>query len=345
MSTLRSRVWREFSKVETWSRLVLLGAVWIAFPVLNPGFASWDAVFSVLQGAALLGLIAIGLGVAMIAGELDLSVASVAAVSGIFAVKFIGFGLVPAILLASAISAGFGAVQGFCIARLKISSLVFTIGTLFALRGVANLLTNSQSVLMPIDKLNLSDELIKRLFVFSPFSMVTIVVVVMAGAGLALTRWGRELYAIGGARRESAAAGVPQRRPIVLAFTVSGFTAGLAGALAGVVAGSGSAQAYSNYLLLGVTAALVGGIGLYGGTGTMMNIALGTLILQSFIAGLVDQNASQDIQQLATGGLLLLVIVVEFATMRDDGGRMQLIRRWLVVRPPAGPGGVSKPTV
>jgi ribose/xylose/arabinose/galactoside ABC-type transport system permease subunit len=293
--------------------------VWIVFTILDPGFANSDSVFSVLQGFALLGLVAVGLGVAMIAGELDLSAASAATVAGILAVKLSGLGLVPAIALTTLIGAVYGAVQGSCIAWLKINSVVFTIGTLFALRGVAYLLTNdssSNAVLLPLDKLDQSDSLIQRMGVFSPYSLLTIGVMLVVGAVLATTRWGREIYAIGGARQESMAAGVAQRRPLILAFAVSGATASLAGAMSSVIAGSGSAQAFSSVLLLAVTAALIGGVGLYGGRGTMLNVALGALILQSLVAGLTSEGATEDVQQLATGALLLVAIVIEFVVAR-----------------------------
>lgn len=296
------------------ARIGLLAVVWIVFTALDSSFASDDIVFSVLQSSAFVGLIAIGIGVTMLAGELDLSVASVAAVAGILAVEMSTIGGIPAIALAALIACVFGVVQGTCIALLRINSIVFTIGTLFALRGVANLLTDSKSVLLPVDQIDLSEALIERIWVVSPYVLLTIAVAVVIGVGLAVSRWGREIYAIGGARAESEAAGVPQRRPLILAFALSGFCAGLAGAVSAVVAGSGAAGAYGNVLLLAVTAVLVGGVGLYGGRGTILNVVIGCLILETFIAGLIDQGATQEVQQLATGALLLLVVSVEFLT-------------------------------
>lgn len=302
-------------------RAALLACVWIVFTVLDGGFASDDTLFSVLQAGAFLGLVAVGVGVAMIAGELDLSAASVAAVAGVIAVKLTGIGIVPAIIVTTLIGAVFGAAQGACIAWLRINSVVFTIGMLFALRGVAHLLTDSNAVLLPIDKLEQSDQLIERLWIFSPYSLLTIAVLIAVGIALAVTRWGREIYAVGGARAESAAAGVPQRRPLILAFSLSGATASLAGAMSSIIAGSGSAQAFENVLLLAVTAALIGGIGLYGGRGTMLNVALGVLILQSFVAGLTNEGATQDTQQLATGGLLIATVVLELLLAHWGGRR------------------------
>jgi ribose transport system permease protein len=303
--------------------LVLLAVVWIAFSSTDPGFASSDSVFAVLQGFAFLGLITLALGVTMLAGELDLSVGSVAAVAGILAVQFLSLGLLPALAIATLCAAVFGAAQGACIARLRINSVVFTIGTMFALRGLAYVISGERAVQIDIAKLSLSDGLIERIWIFSPFSLITLAILGAVGMVLAVSKWGREVYAVGGGRPESIAAGVPQRRPIVLSFTISATAAGLAGALASISSGSGAPFAFETVLLLGVTAALVGGVSLYGGRGTVLNILLGALILQSFTAGLSSQGTSQGVQQLAIGGLLLIAIVVEFAA-----GRLQRAGRW-----------------
>ncbi|MDO8212597.1 ABC transporter permease [Conexibacter sp. CPCC 206217] len=316
---------RTLGTVDVAARIAMLAIVWIVFSLLDSGFANEDSLFSVLQGFAFLGLVAVGVGVAMIAGELDLSAASVATVAGIIAVKLAGLGLVPAIVLTTIFGGIYGALQGTAIAWLRINSVVFTIGMLFALRGVANVLTDSQAVLLPIDRLDQSDTLIERFGIFSPYSLITIGVMIIVGGALAVSRYGREIYAIGGARQESAAAGVAQRRPLILAFALSGATASLAGAISSIVAGSGSSQAFSSLLLLAVTAALIGGIGLYGGRGTMLNVALGVLILESFVVGLTNEGAAEDTQQLATGGLLLLAIVIEFAIDREARARTRAL--------------------
>lgn len=291
--------------------VIALAVLWVAFSVLSPRFATVDTVFSVLQGFAFIALIAAGVGAVMICGELDLSVGSAAAVSGILAVQFSSaLGVWPAILLATVVMGLFGVFQGLCIALLKINSLVFTIGALFALRGVATILTDGSAILLPSEFFETSDDIIRRLGILSPYSLITIGVLIVIGAFLATTRWGREIYAVGGARKESVAAGVPQRRPIVIAFAISGLTAGLAGALASIVSSSGSSQAFGDVLLLAVTAALVGGIGLYGGQGSMINVALGCLVLQTLVAGLNHLGATRSVQDFATGVLLFIVILL-----------------------------------
>src|SRR5258705_6578587 len=106
--------------------------------VRRPGVSD-TSIFPVLDNFALLGLLALGIGVTMIAGELDLSIAPMAALMGIVAVKVQAVGLFGALAVATAAGLALGATQGYAIARLRIHSIVFTIGTLILLRGLAEL--------------------------------------------------------------------------------------------------------------------------------------------------------------------------------------------------------------
>jgi len=309
---------------------VLLLGVWAIFAATDDNYRTFDNLYAMLEGFALLGLVALGLGVTMIAGELDLSVASLAAVAGIIAIELTSLGLVPAVLLTTLATLVFGAVQGFVIAKLRINSLVFTIGTLIALRGLAFVISDERAVLIDLDDLGMAQEVTRRLWIFSPFSLVTISMLIVIGLLLALSRYGREIYAIGGARLEAVAAGVSRTRPLVVAFAVSAMCAGLAGSLASIKSGSAPPFAFEPILLSAVTAALVGGISLYGGRGHVVGLVIGALALRFLISGFSSRGAPTYIESVATGGLLLAVLLVEFLTegpqMRDWRRRRALAR-------------------
>lgn len=311
-------------------RIALLLVVWAIFASTDDNYRTFDNLWAMLEGFALLGLIALGVGVTMIAGELDLSVGSLAAVAGIIAVELTSLGLVPAIVLTTLAALAFGAVQGFVIAKLRINSLVFTIGTLIALRGLAFVISDERAVLIDLADLGMSQDVTRRLWIFSPFSLVTIGAMIVVGLLLAFHRYGREIYAVGGARQEAVAAGASRIRPLVLAFALSGTCAGLAGALASVKSGSAPPFAFDAILLSAVTAALVGGVSLYGGRGTVFGIVVGALTLRFLIAGFSSRGAPTYIESVATGGLLLAVLVLEFLTespqMRDWRERRSLAR-------------------
>ena len=122
---------RVLQRVEamTWARIALCLIVFVVFTLRDDRFFTTNNVFTILEGFAFLGLAALAVGVTIIAGEFDLSVGSAAAVAGIVAVSIVEeIGLVPAVLVTTAIGAAYGAVQGYLVHRLRIQSLVFTLG-------------------------------------------------------------------------------------------------------------------------------------------------------------------------------------------------------------------------
>lgn len=294
---------------QTLSRLGLAAIVFVLFAVSDPDFATASNLNTVLDGFAFAGLAALGVGVTIIAGEFDLSIGSVAAVAGIIAVLASGLGLVPAVLIAVAVSTVFGLLQGLAIVRFRISSLVLTIGTLIAVRGIAYVLSGETTVIA--QDLSVADAIKQRLWIFSPFSLTTIALFVLVGAFLKYHRWGREIFAVGGARNEAQAAGVGLYRPIAVAFALSAATAGLAGSLVSLKSGSATPIAFEGLLLPAVTAALIGGTSLAGGTGSVVGIAIGALTIRFIVSGLSLRGAPFYVESLAMGTLLLLVLIFE----------------------------------
>ena len=300
-----------------WARLVLFVGVFMVFAIANRRFAIPNNIFTIFEGFAWLGLAALAVGVTIIAGELDLSVGSVAAVAGIIAVSTVeDIGLIPAVVVATLLGLAYGAAQGYLIHRLKIHSLVFTLGTLIALRGLAFMISGENTVVMK--DLDIADMVRRQLWIFSPFSLVTILVFALVGLFLVYTRFGREIFAIGGGRQEAAAAGVPLVRPLVLVFALSGSMAALAGALTSIKSGSAGPAAFEQLLLPAATAALIGGVSLLGGKGSVIGIAIGALTLRFISSGLSLGGAPFYILTLATGAVLVVVVVLELVVERPE---------------------------
>ena len=135
-------------------RAALMVAVYVVFAAMLPSYHTVRGAAALLDGGVLIGLTALGIGITMIAGEFDLSVGSLAAVIGVLTVNLIiaGMSIIPAIAIAVAVACAFGALQGFVIAVTGINSLVFTIGTLIGLRGFAMIISNENSVTIPIPR-------------------------------------------------------------------------------------------------------------------------------------------------------------------------------------------------
>ena len=298
------------------SRLVLAVGVFAYFALSDDRFFTTNNVFTIFEGFAQLGLAALAIGLTIIAGELDLSIGSAAAVGGILAVTWAGLGLVPSVVLVTLVGAGFGAIQGYAIHRLKIASIVFTLGTLIGLRGLAFLISNEDTVVVP--DLDIARVVKHQLWIVSPFSLVTIAVLIATAVFLRYSRWGREIFAIGGGRSEAIAAGVPLGRPLVLTFMLSGAMAGLTGALTSLKSGSAAPGGFADLLLPAATAALIGGVAITGGSGSVLGIAVGSLTLRFVISGLSLRAEPYYVLTFVTGMLLLFVIALELLVDRPE---------------------------
>jgi ribose/xylose/arabinose/galactoside ABC-type transport system permease subunit len=295
-------------------RAIFMVAVYVVFAAMLPSYHTLRGAAALLDGAVLIGLTALGIGITMIAGEFDLSVGSLAAVIGVFTINLIaaGMSIVPAIAIGVLTAAVFGAFQGFVIALTGINSLVFTIGTLIGLRGFALIISNENSVTIPIPRLGETDIFAERFIgMFSPLAILMFVAFLVAHLFLRYTVWGREIFAIGGGRAEARAAGVSIIRPMVISFALSATLAGLAGAVSSVRLASATPLGFDTLLLSAVTACLIGGIALEGGKGTVLGILIGLFTMRFLVGGMASLGAPYWLQSLAIGALLIFVLVVQ----------------------------------
>lgn len=298
--------------VGTWFKgyllqFIVLIIVLVTMYVMYPGFHVESSIERIMP----LGVVAAGLAVSMIAGEFDLSIASMAAFAGALTIWLSPMGLIPALIVAVIVGAVLGALQGWAIARLGISSLVFTIGTLILFRGLTWVVTNGVSI--RVSDVKATDvfrvDILKYL---SPLSVTGIVIFILLGIFLAYTRWGREIYALGGARNEAIAAGVRYKRGMAVAFGISGGLGAVGGGMTSALGGSASPTAFGSLLLGALAVVLVGGISLAGGRGTMVNVFLGFAIIAILSAGLAGMGAKAFVAELFTGVLLLVVLLFDY---------------------------------
>ncbi len=303
--------------------IIIALSIALFFSLQFDRYASGNNIFAVLERFPELGLITLGLTVAIIAGEIDLSVGSMAALIGVIVVRLNDpIGGVPALIIGVIIATAIGALQGFFIRILNISAIVFTVGTLMLLRGVSLFVAEEQTVVLR--NFEFGDFLKSRITIgetellFSPASLIALSVFVVVGIFLVYHKWAREIYAIGGARREAVAAGVPLTRPLVLTFAISGFCAGLAGAIVGLRSGSAQPLGLQQLLLTGTTAAFVGGVSISGGKGSAFGAALGTITIALLEIGLIFLASPAYVARLAVGTLLIVVIMVELGARWID---------------------------
>ena len=181
--------------------ILLAVCVYGYFAFTNDLFATHRTTFAIMERFAVLGLVGLALTLCIIAGEIDLSIGSNAALAAVIAVRFTDtLGAIPALLIAVTISTSIGIIQGYFIAYLRVRAIVLTVGTLMLLRGVALFAAEEKTVMLT--DFRVPDFIATKMFgYFSPASLLVIVMFVLVGIFMNYTRFGREIYAIGGARK------------------------------------------------------------------------------------------------------------------------------------------------
>ena len=315
-----------------------LGATVIAF-VLIPTYtdstvAAFD-VYNTLQIFARLGLIALALGLTMIAGEFDLSVVGTYALGGMLTVQAGQEHYLYGVLAAVGAGAAIGLVQGCIIAGLRIPSMPVTLATYIALLGLTSALSGGLTkTYSNVDVILWVDQTV--LTYFSPRSLITLGLFVLAALVLGLTRWGRELRAIGADRRASRVAGVRVNRLLVGTFVTSGVLAGLGGSLLSLSLGSANPDPGVQPLILAAAAALLGGVSLAGGRGSALGL-LGGILAVALLAEIATLAALPAyVTQLFYAGLLGIIVVVDAPDLHKG-----LVRLRARLRPDAG---TTRPT-
>ncbi|UCI28779.1 ABC transporter permease [Mesorhizobium sp. B2-8-5] len=289
-------------------RLVLLAALVATFAIWNPAFISGRNLYALMQSFALLGMVALGLSLTMIAGEFDLSVGSMVAVGGLITLVIGAGNLVHGVVAALAFAVLVGLVNAFVISRFKVSSLVVSVGSMMALSGFAFWLAGGKVI--STDNFDLGMALDDPLLtVLSWRSVVTLAAFLLVGLFMHYTLMGRDIRVVGSKPQVAAASGARVGRSLVIVFVLSAATAALAGSLLSMSLASAAATTGSTLMLQAVSAAIVGGVALSGGSGTPAHVLLGSLILT------VMNNGLSLIGMGATGilfanGLVLMGIVL-----------------------------------
>ncbi|WP_326953439.1 ABC transporter permease [Amycolatopsis sp. NBC_01286] len=295
------------------SGIVLALIVLVVFTATqNSRFLSGQSIRDILLGTAILAVLAVGQAVVIITRNIDLSVGSVLGLSA-FAVGSLmrdnpGLPVLVAVLAGIVVGAVCGLLNGVLVRFGQVPALVVTLGTLYAFRGVSFFWAGGQQI--NADKLPQSflDFGTASILGIPWLVLIAVVVLVLAGIVLRSYRAGRELYAMGSSPQAAKLAGIKVGRNTSAAFLVSGALAGLAGVLFAARFGTVDAAAGTGYELNVVAAAVVGGVAVFGGSGSVWGAGLGALLLTVIGSALAVLDINQFWQQAIVGALILLAI-------------------------------------
>jgi len=280
----------------------------------NPAFLfSSDGWRDLLLTPSILMLVAVGQAIVIITRNVDLSVGSVVGLTAYLTGRvFIDLPGVPwpLVFVIGLVAGGLlGLINGALVAFAKVPALVITLGTLYIYRGINVMWTGSDRINssdMPREFLALGTQ---SLLGIPYLTIIALVVLVIAGWYLRTQRAGREFYAIGSDPAAAHLYGLKVTQRVLTAFVVCGALAGLAGVLYAARYGTVNSQAGSGWELDAVGAAVIGGVAIFGGSGTVWGAAIGAYLLLTINRALPVIGV-QDFWQRAVVGVLILGAIV-----------------------------------
>lgn len=272
---------------------------------------------NVLGQASIIMLIAIGVAIALISGEVDISVGSIVAATAIPLIVIMNATESMALGIAGALVLGLiiGAINGYLSAYLRINSLIVTLGMLFLIRGGVYLYTGKRAT---ADSIYLESFFALGNERFLGLPIPAIIAGLVVGAMMIMMRYwrfGRRVYAVGGNAEIARLAGFDVRRIKFICFLISALMATLASILLASRLGAAVHTAGIGYEFQAIAAVVLGGVSLAGGVGSLFGVALGVLILSFVANGLGMINAPTEWQLVITG--LVIIAAVALGSLKN----------------------------
>ena len=266
--------------------------------------------YSVLQQFAILGPLALALGLTMMVREFDLSMGGVLSLAGCVAVLAGAVNPLLGVGLALAVGAASGLIQAGIMWRLGLGSISVTLGGLLVMSGLSFVATGNETI--GFQRMDVVETVNQRLGeVFSLRSLLAIGVFLVAEWVISWTRIGRDLIAVGSDRRAALVAGVQVRAILFGTFAVAGILTAGTGALLSFSLAAASPVGLADTLVPAAAAAIIGGVSLSGGKGRPLGIAAGALVLCLLRSGLSAIGVPPFVHNVVLGVVLLAVALVD----------------------------------
>lgn len=299
-----------------WARdygiVVILIVLCCFFAVTADTFLTERNLINLAEQSAELGLLACGMTVVIIAGEFDLSVGAILGFAAIAAAFAANEAAPPiAVMLAILAGAGIGAINGTIVSRLRIQSFLATLATQFVILGVAFYLTDGTTSFRLDDFLGFSGFANTELLGIKSKAWIALLGFVVVWALLRLTRYGKQVYAVGGNPAAARISGVRVRLITTSVFVLAGAMAGLAGAISVSDTGVASADAGIGMEFTAIAAVVIGGTSVAGGRGGVWRTLAGVLLLAVVANGFTLLYISPTWDQLVQGTIILGAIVLD----------------------------------
>jgi ribose transport system permease protein len=290
---------------------VIFSLVTIYFLFAAPNFASFGTAAAILRITAIVSVMAVGMTFVIISAEIDLSVGSLASLSGMVVALLMENGLPVPVAVGATLIAGtaVGTITGLIVTRLKIPSFLVSLGMLSVLSGVALTLTETRPV--PIVDDIFSDSLWNGDFLGLPVPICwTLLIAAVGYYILQQTPFGRRVYATGGNVVAAQFSGIRTDLVKVIAFSFCSFTATMSGLMLAARSTAGNPSLGAGMELDVIAAVIIGGTSLFGGHGTVPGSVIGAIFIGIVGFGLLVMGFSTSIQEIIKGAIIIGAVAV-----------------------------------
>ena len=311
-----------FFKSEKLGLLVALLVIVLVFQALTEGkYLSQANLINIMIAMAVVGLVTIGESFLLITGKVDLSPGSVAAFSGVLAAILLNQGLsmalvIPIVML---LGMGIGALNALLVNKLKLEAFIATLATMSIFRGMAYIICGGKAVFLT-DKSFLTFGAGRLMGVPIPVIIFVIIFAIFMVV-LSRTRFGRNVYMIGGNAVASRLTGINSEKMLLKLFMMTSALAALGGCIMSARMSSGQPMSCEGLEFDAVTAAVLGGVAMSGGIGSLSGALTNLLIMQGFNNGLMMLNVPSFWQTVSRG--LLLIAALSFDFLRNRRAKLK----------------------
>lgn len=312
--TMLSRGERMRSLANEWGIVLVILALGALLGLTAPRFLLTENIVTIFKQISVVAIMAIGMFVVILVGGIDLSVGSSALLSAVVTMFLLNHGYLPtplAILAGIAAACAVGLVNGFLVESAGISPIIVTLGTMIAVRGLAQTILWIDNAWLWVRDPAFTFIAQKTLLFIPALVILMVLLYLVFSVVLRQTSFGRFLYAIGGNARATALCGVPVVRLKTLAYVLSGLTAGIGGLVLAARLSAVSPGVGNNIQFDVILAVVLGGASLTGGSGRLEKSMLGALIAGMILNYLTIKGIPGPYQTAVNGLLILAAVVVD----------------------------------
>lgn len=300
--------------INTYGMVLILVILFLALSLSIDGFFSARTIWSIIEQVSMFGIIAIGVTFIIITTGIDLSSGSVVALTAVISASIVtGNDGITTALLAFGASIAMGAIIGVINGTLTavgtIPAFIATLGTMIIARGAAQLYSDGR----PIDASSDAFTWIADVSFLGLPGLVVLYILIVICAHILLSRstFGRHVYAVGGNLNAAKICGINTTKTLIWVYILGGALSGLAGALLASRTYAGNPSYGLSWELDAIAAAVIGGVSLSGGFGTIPMCVIGALIIGTTNKGLNMLGVDPYWQQIVKGGIIVVAVLLD----------------------------------